>query len=165
MGIKKFLFFTLIFSLITFGLYIKIFSREKQTSFNITPQDLFEAAENGNSEAQYIVGLIYNKEESFSQAAEWYRKAAMQGHAKAQFNLANKYYEGNGVRQNFKEAFKWYQKAAEQGHSQAQFNLGCMYGRGEGVKKDFAQANQWLYKAALQGNIDAQKLLKKFSEK
>lgn len=169
MGIKKFLFFTLILSFISYGLYVKIFFREKQTFFNvdknINPKDIVDFAENGDPEAQYVVGLIYNEEESFSQASEWYRKAAMQGHAKAQFNLANKYYEGKGVEQNFEEAFKWYQKAAEQGHSGAQYNLGCMYGRGEGVKKDYAQANQWLYKAALQGNIDAQKLLKKFGEK
>ena len=169
MVIKKllaFLFCTLIVFAISCGLYVKVFSNKKQAPFNtniekdINPQDVFEAAENGISDAQYILGLMYYREKLYQQAAEWYLKAAVQGNVQAQFNLANKYYEGKGVEQNFKEAFKWYKKAAEQGHSQAQFNLGCMYGRGEGVKKDYSEANKWIYKAALQGNIEAQNLLK-----
>ena len=146
---------------------MKIFSHEKKAPFisfniekDIKTQDVFEAAQRGDPEAQYIVGLAYNNEKLYSDSAEWYLKAAVQGNAKAQFNLANKYYEGKGVEQNFEEAFKWYKKAAEQGHSQAQFNLGCMYGRGEGVKKNYSKANQWIQKAAQQENLEAQKLLK-----
>ncbi len=174
MVIKKLLaclFCTLIVFAISWGLYVKVFSQKKQAPFNtnikkdISLQDVLEAAENGNSDAQYIAGLIYYKEELYQQAAEWYLKSAIQGNAKAQFNLANKYYEGKGVEQNYKEAFKWYKKAAEQGHSQSQFNLGCMYGRGEGVKKDYAEANKWIYKAALQGNIEAQNWLQELGEK
>ena len=42
---------------------------------------------------------------------------AEQGHASAQYNLALKYDNGEGVLQDYKEAVKWYTKAAEQGHS------------------------------------------------
>ena len=45
---------------------------------------------------------------------KWYRKAAEQGDAKAQFNLALRYYKGEGVTQDYAEAAKWYRKAAEQ---------------------------------------------------
>ena len=35
-------------------------------------------------------------ERDFAKAAEWYRKAARQGHAKAQTNLGNLYRSGRG---------------------------------------------------------------------
>ena len=45
----------------------------------------------------------------------WYRKAAEQGHAHAQFNLGLMYSKGKGEEQNYEEAVKWYNKAADQG--------------------------------------------------
>ena len=162
--ISAFLFGALITFGIAWGLY-KIFVipaiQAPFNSENINLIDAFEEAKNGNSDAQYILGVMYYKEQNYSEAAKWYRKAAEQGNIKAQFNLGNKYYEGQGVEKNYKEAFKWYKKAAEQGHSQAQFNLGCMYGRGEGVSKNYFEVNKWLTKSARQGNSDAQEFLKK----
>ena len=57
------------------------------------------------------------------EAVCWYRKAAEQGHAKAQFNLGNSYYKGEGVEKDIREAARWYAKAAEQGHAKAQAKL------------------------------------------
>ena len=71
---------------------------------------------------------------------KWYRKAAEQGYADAQFNISKMYYKGDGVSQDYAEAAKWYRKAAEQGHDWAQYNLGWMYFCGEGVPKDYAEA-------------------------
>jgi TPR repeat protein len=51
------------------------------------------------------------------------RKAADQGHAKAQYNLGVMYEKGEGVQQNYSEALKWYKKAADQGHAGAQSKL------------------------------------------
>jgi len=45
----------------------------------------------------------------------WYRKAAEQGHANAQFNLGVGYANGQGVKQDHAEAVRWYRKATEQG--------------------------------------------------
>lgn len=50
---------------------------------------------------------------------EWYRKAAEQGDAAAQYNLGWMYWKGHGVWQSDTEAMKWYRKAAEQGHERA----------------------------------------------
>jgi TPR repeat protein len=50
---------------------------------------------------------------------KWFRKAAEQGHAPAQYNLGVCYYYGNGVPQNYREAVRWIRKAAEQGHADA----------------------------------------------
>ena len=54
------------------------------------------------------------------EAVEWYRKAAEQGHAQAQNNLAVCLDNGSGCAADKAEAFKWYKKAAEQGIKEAQ---------------------------------------------
>jgi hypothetical protein len=74
--------------------------------------------------------------QDYKEAVNWFRKAAEQGHAMAQFNLGRMYYDGQGVAQDFKEAVNWYRKAAEQGHAMAQNNLGFMYANGRGVGQD-----------------------------
>jgi TPR repeat protein len=52
-----------------------------------------------------------------AEAVRWYRKAAEQGNAKAQFNLGVMYDLGKGVKQDDAEAVKWYRKAAFSGGS------------------------------------------------
>ncbi len=59
-------------------------------------------------------------------AVKWYRNAAEQGHADAQFNLGTMYANGDGVPEDDATAMKWYRKAAEQRHAHAQFMLSCM---------------------------------------
>ena len=49
------------------------------------------------------------------------------GNLKAQWDLSNIYYEGNGVTQDNEKAFYWTFKAALQGHITSQFNLGFLY--------------------------------------
>ena len=87
--------------------------------------------------------------ENDAEAVKWYRLAAEQGHADAQFNLGNMYARGDGVPENDAEAVKWYRLAAEQGDAVAQYNLGVMYANGEGVLRSGAAAADWFYKAGL----------------
>jgi TPR repeat protein len=47
-----------------------------------------------------------------AEAARWYRKAADQGHALAQYNLGLLYANGRGVAQDKAQARAWMQKAA-----------------------------------------------------
>ena len=81
----------------------------------------------------------------------WYRKAAQQGNAKAQYNLGVMYEQGQGVRQNYREAVNWFRRAAEQGLAPAQFSLGVMYDQGRGVRKNKAVAKEWFGKACDNG--------------
>lgn len=83
------------------------------------------------------------------------RALAEQGDAKAQFMLAEHYYEGFMVEKDTQQAVHWYQKAAEQGHREAQFNLATAYDTGEGVQQNLSKAAQWYEKAALQGEASA----------
>ncbi len=113
-------------------------------------------AEQGNAEAQYCVGVMYDVAQGYAEAGRWFRKAAEQGRAEAQHNLSVMYHEGKGVPQDYAEAVRWSRKAAEQGLADAQYNLGLMYAFGQGVPQDYAQAVRWYRKAAEQGQAAAQ---------
>lgn len=82
-------------------------------------------------------------------------KLAEQGNIFAQYDMAFKYYDGEGVPQDYKEAAKWYTKAAEQGNDAAQFNLGVMYYLGRGMPQDYIQAHKLWNLAAANGNEGA----------
>jgi TPR repeat protein len=92
------------------------------------------------------------------QAVDWFRKAAEQGHAKAQYQLGELYRKGQGVEQDFKLAAKWYRKAAERGIPQAQLFLGVFYTHGQGVTADPVEAYVWFQVAGSNGLDVAQNL-------
>ena len=71
---------------------------------------------------------------------KWYRKAAEQNYAMAQFNLGVCYANGQGVTKDRRGGVKWYRKAAEQNYAMAQNNLGFCYANGQGVTKDQVEA-------------------------
>jgi TPR repeat protein len=59
-----------------------------------------------------------------AEAAKWWRRAADQGHAEAQYYLALTYKAGTGAPLNYAEAMKWDRKAADQSLVKAQFDIG-----------------------------------------
>lgn len=94
--------------------------------------------------------------ESFFEATEWFRMAAVQGHSAAKTNLGLSYYSGQGVQQDFVESAAWFRAAAEEGNAKAQTNIGYMYNFGKGVPQDYNEAVKWYRMAAVQGNAMAQ---------
>jgi TPR repeat protein len=82
--------------------------------------------------------------QDYAQAARWYRKAADQGYAKAQYNLGILYGTGKGATQDYAEAANWSRKAADQGDPVGQAFLGRFYLSGQGVPTDYVQADMWL---------------------
>ena len=98
---------------------------------------LREAAEQGDAEAQFNLGIVYDfgrgVPEDKLEAVKWYQKAAEQEHADAQVLLSRLYYLGQRVPKNYEEAFEWARRAAEQGNADAQQVIGDMYRKGEGV--------------------------------
>jgi len=104
-------------------------------------------AEQGNANAQFNLGLMYDNGQGVSQdyakALQWYRKAAEQGNVEAQYNLGFMYDNGQGVPQDYAKALRWWRKAAEQGNAKAQSKLGFMYRNGLGVPQDYVQAHMW----------------------
>ena len=57
------------------------------------------------------------------EAVKWYRKAAEQNFAAAQYNLGVCYYKGAGVAKDYVEAYKWLLLAARQGDEDAKKNI------------------------------------------
>ena len=98
------------------------------------------------------------------EAVKWYRLAAEQGDADAQYNISYMYYDGQGVIQNYKEAVKWCRLAAEQGDVDAQYNLSICYHEGQGVEKDLEEANYWYTKVVEQDNAAASNIVKYFED-
>ena len=83
-----------------------------------------KAANQGDAEAQFNLGLTYKEGQEVQQdnkmAAKWYQKAAQQDHITAQFNLGLLYQDGKGIRQNKTNAKEWYGMACDGG-----LQLGC----------------------------------------
>ncbi len=83
------------------------------------------------------------------------QRAAEQGDAQSQYQLASYYFSGDGVEQNISEAIKWFLKAADQGHNHAMFMLGECYIYGIGVDQSETEAVKWYQRAAEQGDEPA----------
>lgn len=119
------------------------------------------AAEEGNAEAQFALGLTFctatGASKDFAQGAGWYRKAAEQDHAVAQFHLAMMLASGQGVVRDDQMAMIWTRRAAEGGDAGAQFDLGSRCHRASldrnrmDTVESRTEAYKWFQLAAAQG--------------
>ena len=143
------------------------------------------AAEQGDAERQYELGRTFQVEmwderefNAFSSsewygifdevwdfqncdslAEIWYRRAAEQGHVKAQRELGILYANGaEFVDKDIEEATYWLTRAAECGDSEAQYVLGCMIADNLLPHDNFEyqDAVKWFIPAAEQGDAVAQ---------
>ncbi|MDE5878215.1 MAG: PEGA domain-containing protein [Muribaculaceae bacterium] len=65
--------------------------------------------------AQNYLGLLANAYKNYTEAVNWWRRAAEQGNSRAQYHLGYMYEKGIGVEQSYSEALRWYNKSAAQG--------------------------------------------------
>jgi uncharacterized protein len=100
------------------------------------------AALQGIAEAQVLVGDA-KKIGNPAEAVKWYRLAADQGNAEAQFKLAELHYGGLGVPKDYDEGDKWLRLSADHGWAEAQVALGNFYEHGAIGPKNFVQAHMW----------------------
>jgi TPR repeat protein len=125
---------------------------DMQTAYKL----LRPLADNGNAEAEYEVGLMYETGAvggsfDLAEALKWYRKAANHNSADAQSRTGFLYANGRGVKQDYTEALKWYRMAADRDYRGAQFEIGEIYkrkareqkGDGASVKQDYREAYFW----------------------
>jgi TPR repeat protein len=145
---------------------------EQTDSFGGIFESIMSKAKNGDANAQcaiaedYFFGKIlgvtnaagelvaWTKDEK--EAVKWYKKAAEQDCAEAQYGLGVCYRDGAGVEKNQAEAVNLFRKAAMKGFASAEVNLGLCYADGNGVSKDLLEALKWWRKAADQGEATAQ---------
>ena len=127
--------------------------------FNL--EALTKKAESGDRQAQYDLGMVYyaGKYElprNVELGAEWFLKAAKQGHTEAEFSIGRCYFYGRGVPRDKVLGVEWYHQAALKDHKQATYALGDCYFVGEGVERDHAKSLEWFSKSAAQGEQGAQ---------
>jgi TPR repeat protein len=122
-------------------------------------RELLEAAEAGDTLAQFKIGLAYYYgyavETMPEVAARWFRRAAELDCVAAQYMLGVQLRDGNGVDTDTAEAVHWLKAAADRGYPDAQYEYGLMLFDGIGVAQDYAEAYEVFTNAAAQGSIAA----------
>lgn len=83
------------------------------------------------------------------------RKAAAKGDPIAQYTVAIRYIDGQGVPADPETGAEWLERAARAGLAPAQYRLGTMYERGVGVTANIDTARSWYLAAAERGNVKA----------
>ncbi len=153
---KTSLFFLIIFILVG-GLYWAV-----DYSHKFTPEDiasLEKQAENGDAEAMYILGTIYDLGEgvpvNYEIAKKYYELAIEKEYPEAFHRLGALYWNGDGVKQNPKTAISYFEQAAEQGSSATFVLLGLLYFYGVEVEKNYSIAFEYMQKASDLGVVDA----------
>lgn len=98
----------------------RLFSRQQAPS----QQELQSRADEGGAEAQNNLGALLSNSDLQAAAAVSYLKAATDGDALAQHNLAMMYATGEGVERDDAQASIWFGRSAAQGDPGAQYHLG-----------------------------------------
>lgn len=97
-----------------------------------------------DAEEEFERGYQAYSQRNYAQALAHWRKAAEQGHARAQNGLGVLYRDGLGTMKNERAAAKWFRESAEKGYAFGMFNLGMLYRDGSGVARDDIEAHKWL---------------------
>jgi len=123
--------------------------------------NLKKIVQNGNQDAKYIMGLLYNdasslklcgiedfciseNESNYDKAYEIFLNLYENNNDPRAAYAIGEYYDNHWVFwPNYKKAFKYYLFAAEMGVPEAQYNVANMYEFGDGVKKDLVQSVRW----------------------
>lgn len=113
-------------------------------------------AETGNPDAQFFLGIMrlqgLDGPADIPAGRAWLQRAGEQGHAPAQFRLAEMYRAGTGLpAPNRAHAARWYLRAAEGGWFAAQMAIAGIYAAGDGVPQDPVEALKWYDIAAEMG--------------
>ncbi len=123
---------------------------------------LIKAAEEGDAEAMYCLGRIYQNGEcgvqaNHNEAKKWYLKAVEKEHAgslEAMYQFG-KFYEDED-KEIYWNGMECYKAAADNGHAQAMYRLGKIYENGElGIVRSFCELERWYRKAAENEHAEA----------
>ena len=124
-----------------------------------------QQAEQGDHEAQYMIGCyyykaaygksVYTSTKNYQTAVKWFRKALdkRQGYIKSRYMLGLCFLEGNGVERDEAKGIKLLTMMAEAGDEDAMLKLGWYY-RGE--KGCYDKAKQIYSDLAERGNAEGQ---------
>lgn len=119
-------------------------------------KELRSAAESGDKESQYHLGLhLLEEKNRQNEAFFWFEKAANQEYAPAICELGGCYLEGVGVIEDLKKAVELFTKSAEMNCTKAQHALANCYEDGTGVEIDGSKAIEFYCQASENGDTSA----------
>jgi len=126
----------------------------EQKDYAIAFKELTPLAEQGNADAQFLLGKMYWMGQGVlkdgAQAMKWLKASATQGNADAQFYVGSYYLLPH---RDIAEGLRWLRLSAEQGNQDAQLLLGKTYMDGaRELPRDPVQGEMWLCLAA-KGNL------------
>ncbi len=131
-------------------------ANNSQTSKTETSQKYFyakRAAERGNAQAQYDLGLMYatgnGVQKNEALALTWFNRASQNNFA--QVLKVKEVTSPSKMSQKFIFA----KEAAKKGNARAQFDLAMMYHKGEGIKRNEKLAFNYFHKAARNNSVEA----------
>ncbi len=160
--------FTLIFAFVMIASCASLETRAGRAAYvsgdyQSAIRELTPFAEQGNAEAQYLLGASYANasppEQDYFQAERWLQAAAEQGHTDAMVDIAklNLFYKKE---RDVPKAVLWYKKAADLGHPEGQFMIGTYYfSEDAGAEKDNVKAYMWWLLSASKGHQLAKPML------
>lgn len=127
-----------------------------------------KAADQGNGDAQYLLGSMYYNgtrfKKNLEKAAHYIMKAALQDHGEAQFMLGLMYENGMGVKRDMKMAVTLMKMSAQKGHASALFSIGMLFELGAMTPEDHVRALACYRIAAKSGNVVARSYYKKLNK-
>ncbi len=127
-------------------LYIEAFNKHNANDEFNSYKYFKLAADNGDRDSQYIMGII---EKDSEKSMEYNYKAAKQGDMRS-YHMAGNY--ACTFKKDFKEGMDFYKKAIDKSESltqklEAMCEIGIMYRLGEGVPANYETAMSWYQKA------------------
>lgn len=121
---------------------------------------LKKPADQNHVPSQILLGRVLDGAGEDELAVDYFRKAAGQGDAEAEFELGGMYVKGEGVKQDLKEARVWVRRAAERGlpaavAAMADAYMGGGLGLTDAERSDRAESGRWIKSAADKGHGSA----------
>ena len=115
------------------------------------------SAQSGDPNGQFHLALYYATGHGEilnpSAAADWCKKAALQGFAPAENYLGLILENGFGTPTNAVEAVQWYHRASDQGELDGMFNLAISLTYAQGVQQNYQEAFNLYEKSAQKGHL------------
>lgn len=112
-----------------------------------------------NKARKYYQGI--GVKQNYAKAFLFYRRAAEQGDAGAQYICGGMYFRGLGVKKDSRAAFQYLYRAALQGKSSGRSEriLGEAFFQGNGTLKNYSEGIHWYTLSAEHGDSEAQNTL------
>jgi hypothetical protein len=138
---------------------LDIIMEDKSEEYATAIANLTELSDNGNVDAQYILGELYfqgiGTDADIDRAAEYIKLAYDNGNANA-FEIYGKLaFIGDGISQDYEEAYSAF-RLIDEPSADINCAIGMMYAYGMGVRIDYDIAASYLDEAIAKGSTTAQ---------